>query len=81
MELINDYMAQVKDSFASNYVREVFSEILNSIEFGLKLDLKVEEIESELDQKEGELRLWASQDNQTLNDEVTSLRKQVEYSR
>lgn len=76
-----DFMAQVRDAFASRYVQEVFSEILNSIESALKLDLAIDEVQNELDIKEGELRKWASKENQSFSEDITDIRRQVEKGR
>ena len=60
---MRDYLAQVKDALGSKYVREVFGEILASIDFALNVDLAIEDVQAQLDLKEGQLRQWASEEN------------------
>jgi hypothetical protein len=60
---VRDYLAQVKDALGSKYVREVFGEILASIDFALNVDLAIEDVQAQLDLKEGQLRQWASEEN------------------
>jgi len=56
-------MHQIKLSFKSEYLREVFGDIVGQVEFALKLDDLINSTEQELDSKEGELRNWAAADN------------------
>jgi hypothetical protein len=57
-----EYLEQVCAAFSSKYVREVFQSILQSLDLALKIDAAILDTEKQLDQKEGELRHWASQD-------------------
>jgi len=63
LDLVRDYMAQVKDALGSKYVQEVFGEILGSIELALNVDFAIEDVQSQLDAKEGQLRQWASEED------------------
>lgn len=56
-------MHQIKTAFKSEYLREVFTDIVGSVEFQLKLEDALVETEQELDAKEGELRQWAASEN------------------
>jgi hypothetical protein len=61
-------MHKIKVSFKSEYLKEVFSDIVNQVEFSLNLDYVIASTEQELDSKESELRQWASTENTQLND-------------
>ncbi len=74
-------MHKIKVSFKSEYLKEVFSDIVSQVEFSLNLDNVIASTEQELDSKESELRQWASAENTQLNDQVCQLRQQVETGR
>ncbi len=61
-------MHKIKVSFKSEYLKEVFSDIVSQVEFSLNLDNVIASTEQELDSKESELRQWASAENTQLND-------------
>jgi hypothetical protein len=61
-------MHKIKVSFKSEYLKEVFSDIVSQVEFSLNLDNVIASTETELDSKESELRQWASAENTQLND-------------
>ncbi len=66
--MIIQYMHRMKDAFKSEYLKEVFGDIVNQVEFSLNLDNVIANTEQELDSKEGELRNWAAAENTQLND-------------
>lgn len=61
--MIVQYMHKIKVSFKSEYLKEVFTDIVSQVEFALNLDNVIASTEQELDTKESELRQWASAEN------------------
>lgn len=70
IEMIIQYMHKMKVAFKSEYLKEVFGDIVSQVESSLNLDNLIASTEQDLDSKEGELRNWAAAENTQLNDQV-----------
>lgn len=58
--MVLEYLVIVRDCMASDVVREVFSEIIDSVKLGIKLEIEIAQTEVLLQEKETDLSKWAS---------------------
>ena len=72
---------KVRQALNNQVVQEVFSALLESLDYAFKIEKAIVDTEIELAQKEGDLQLWASSDSTQLNEEIVEVRLSVEAGR
>ena len=72
---------RVKMAFSSKIIQEALANLLESLDFGFRIDRAIIQTEVELAEKEGELRQWANQDGTELSEEIFQVRVAVEDGR